>query len=179
MTFIEIIILSISLAMDAFSVSICKGLNTQNNYLKKVLITGIYFGTFQSIMTILGSILGSTCSKFINTIDYLIAFVFLIIIGINMLISNSKEVDESFNFLSMIIASIATSIDALVIGITLSFMKTNIYLASLCIGIITFILSALGIVIGHIIGNKYHKIAEKTGGIFLIFLALKILLEHL
>lgn len=183
MGFIELIILSIGLAMDAFAVSVCKGLSMSKMNWKNACIIGIYFGFFQGFMPLVGYLLGISFQDKICSIDHWIAFILLGIIGLNMIkeaISKENEKqDESIKFKDMIILAIATSIDALAVGITFAFLKVNILLAISLIGIITLIISVAGVKIGNIFGDKYEKKAEFAGGIILILLGIKILFEHL
>lgn len=180
---VELIIISIGLAMDAFAVSICKGLAMKKMNWKNAVITGTYFGVFQAIMPLIGFLLGLGFEQKITSIDHWIAFILLGLIGANMLKSSfSKEKEEapdSVDFKTMIVLSIATSIDALAIGITFAFLQVNIILAITLIGIITFGLSVIGVKIGNIFGDKYEKKAEFVGGLILILMGIKILLEHL
>ena len=179
----ELIILSVGLAMDAFAVAICKGLSMKKMNWKNASIIGAYFGIFQGLMPIIGYLIGMNFQSKIEGVDHWIAFVLLGTIGINMIkeaISKQNEiVSESINFKEMIILGIATSIDALVIGITFAFLKVNCILASSLIGVITFAISVLGVKIGNVFGSKYEKKAQFTGGTILIILGIKILLEHL
>lgn len=180
---IELIILSVGLAMDAFAVAVCKGLSMKKMSWKKGLIIGAYFGIFQSLMPFLGYMLGVNFQEKIQSIDHWIAFILLGIIGLNMLKEAiSKETEnsnDSVNFKDMLILAIATSIDALAVGITFAFLKVNILLAIILIGIITFVISVAGVKIGNVFGCKYEKKAEFIGGLILILLGIKILLEHL
>lgn len=183
MGLLELIILSIGLAMDAFAVAVCKGLSMSKMKWRNACIIGIYFGFFQAFMPFIGYLLGISFQDKICSIDHWIAFVLLGIIGLNMIkesISNENEKnDESIKFKDMIILALATSIDALAVGITFAFLKVNILLAISLIGIITLIISVAGVKIGNIFGNRYEKKAEFAGGIILILLGIKILLEHL
>lgn len=183
MGLLELIILSIGLAMDAFAVSICKGLSMSKMKWKNAIIIGLYFGIFQALMPLIGYLLGISFQNAITNIDHWIAFVLLVGIGINMIkeaMSNeTKETNDSVKFKDMIILAIATSIDALAIGVTLAFLKVNIVLSMSIIGIITFIISIIGVKIGNVFGDKYKPKAELAGGIILILLGIKILLEHL
>lgn len=185
MGIIEIILLSIGLGMDAFAVSVCKGISIKKMDYKKSIIIGLYFGAFQALMPVIGYFLGETFSEFISNIDHWIAFILLTIIGGKMIkdaISKEKE-NENYNddisFKTMIVLAIATSIDALAVGITFAFFKVNVLLSVTLIGIITFILSVIGTKIGNRFGNKYEKNAELIGGTILILIGLKILCEHL
>lgn len=183
MGIIELIILSIGLAMDAFAVSVCKGLSMKKMRWKNAIIVALYFGFFQAFMPVVGYLLGVNFQEKIANIDHWIAFILLGIIGLNMIKEAlSKETDvpnDSVKFKDMIVLAIATSIDALAVGITFAFLKVNLILAISLIGIITFIISILGVKIGNIFGNKYEKKAEFAGGVILILLGIKILLEHL
>ena len=183
MGLIELIILSIGLAMDAFAVAVCKGLSMQKMNWNKGLIIGAYFGIFQALMPVIGYLLGVNFQEKIQSIDHWIAFILLGIIGLNMLkeaISKETETsNDSIKFKDMLILAIATSIDALAVGITFAFLKVNIWLAIILIGLITFIISTLGVKIGNVFGSKYEKKAEFAGGLILILLGAKILLEHL
>ena len=178
----EIILISISLAMDAFAVSICKGLSMQKMNWKKAIIIGLYFGIFQALMPTIGYFLGVGFESLVTTIDHWIVFILLAFIGGNMIkesFSEEEFCDSDLSFQSMIILAVATSIDALAVGITFAFLEINIILAISLIGIITFILSIIGVKIGNRFGNKYESKAELAGGLILILIGLKILLEHL
>ena len=183
MGLVELIILSVGLAMDAFAVSICKGLAMKKMKWKKAIIIGLYFGIFQAIMPLIGYLLGVSFQSAITSIDHWVAFVLLVGIGANMIreaISKEKEeANDSIKIKDMLILAIATSIDALAIGITFAFLEVNITLAVSLIGIITFIISVIGVKIGNIFGDKYERKAELAGGIILIGLGIKILIEHL
>ena len=183
MGIIELMILSIGLAMDAFAVSVCKGLSMQKMNWKNAIIIGVYFGFFQAFMPVIGYVLGVNFQDKITNIDHWIAFILLAIIGINMikeaLNKECETTNDSVKFKDMIILAVATSIDALAVGITFAFLKVNILLAFSLIGIITCILSIIGVKIGNIFGDKYQKKAELLGGVILILLGVKILLEHL
>lgn len=183
MGIIELIVLSIGLAMDAFAVSICKGLSMPRMKWKNAIIIGAYFGYFQALMPALGYLLGFNFQDRISNIDHWVAFILLGVIGINMIkeaISKDNDIhNDSVKFKDMIVLAIATSIDALAVGITFAFLNVNLILAISLIGIITFIISVLGVKVGNIFGDKYEKKAEFMGGIILILLGIKILLEHL
>ena len=180
---IELLLLSVGLAMDAFAVSICKGISMKKMNWKKAIIVGLYFGIFQALMPIIGYFLGSTFEDLVTHIDHWIAFALLAIIGGGM-IKESFEYDnenknDDVSFKIMIVLAIATSIDALAVGITFAFLNVNLLLAVSLIGIITFILSVAGTKIGNRFGDKYESKAELVGGIILVLLGVKILLEHL
>ena len=182
MGILELIILSIGLAMDAFAVSICKGLSVKKVKPKHYLIVGGYFGGFQALMPLVGYLLGISFQQFIVSIDHWIAFILLGIIGINMIkesFEDDENVNASFSFKDMLPLAVATSIDALAVGITSAFLQVNIALAVTLIGVITFIFSAVGIKIGVIFGDKFKNKAELLGGVVLILIGLKILLDHL
>ena len=182
MSVIELILIGISLSMDAFAVSICKGLSVGAIKPKHMLSAGLWFGGFQALMPLIGFALGSAFEKYITSIDHWVAFILLGIIGFNMIKESREEEadqDASFAFKEMLVLAIATSIDALAVGITFAFPKVNIILAVTLIGITTFIFSAGGIKIGSVFGDKYKSKAEFFGGAVLICLGLKILIEHL
>lgn len=177
-----IILTSFSLAMDAFAVSVCKGIAMKKMDWKKALIIGLYFGGFQALMPLIGYLLGVNFSELVKSVDHWIAFVLLGIIGGKMIkesFEGEEEISDGVDFKSMIVLAIATSIDALAVGITFAFLNVNIVFAVFMIGIATFVLSILGTKIGNSFGSKYGKKAEFVGGIILILLGMKILLEHL
>ena len=181
MSILEIIFTALGLAMDAFAVSICKGLSLKKVSFKNAILVGTYFGLFQGLMPLIGYFLGFKMKDAIMSIDHWIAFILLGIIGLNMILDSFKKesIDDNLEFKTMLILAIATSIDALAIGITFAFLEVNIYFAVTLTAIITFIISALGVKIGNIFGNKYSSKAEIFGGIVLILMGIKILLEHL
>ena len=178
----ELLVIAIGLSMDAFAVSICKGLSMRKMNWKNAILAGIYFGGFQSLMPLLGYFLGSRFKDYIVSVDHWIAFILLAIIGISM-IKESRESDEdindSFDFKTMLVLAIATSIDALAIGVTFAFLSVNIVPAVSFIGVITFTLSVIGIKIGNVFGSKFKSKAELAGGFILIIMGIKILIEHL
>ena len=185
MEIIEVFILAIALSMDAFAVAICKGLSLKKLQVSKMIIVGLYFGIFQALMPFVGYLLGSTFAKYIEAVDHWVAFALLLLIGANMIreaiSSKEEEIDDNFSFKSMLILAIATSIDALTIGISFSMEPPaiSIYWTVLIIGFTTFILSAIGVLIGNIFGSKFKRPAEITGGIILILLEIKVLLNGL
>lgn len=182
MGFFDLFLIAVALSMDAFAVSVCKGLSVQKLQAKHAVTAGVYFGGFQALMPVIGFLLGAKFEKFIVTIDHWIAFLLLAVIGANMIkeaFSEAEEVDSSFGFRAMLPLAIATSIDALAVGITFAFLNVNIATAAVLIGVTTFVLSTAGVVIGNIFGAKYKSGAEIAGGIVLILMGLKILLEHL
>lgn len=185
----ELFLLAVGLSMDAFAVSICKGLAMKKATLKAEATCGLWFGGFQMLMPIIGFFLGSLFAEAIEAFDHWVAFGLLVIIGINMLKEALEKEDESddnpekdadLSVRTMFLMAVATSIDALAVGISLAMVgSVNIWLAAAFIGICTFLLSALGVKIGNVFGSRYEKKAEFTGGIILILLGVKILLEHL
>lgn len=184
MGIIELLILAIGLSMDAFAVAVCKGLATYKLKKRHMIITGAWFGGFQALMPLLGYFLGTTFEKYVTAVDHYIAFVLLGGIGANMIkeafSKEENETDCSFSFKPMLIMAIATSIDALAVGITFALLPdVNIFAAVLFIGTITFTLSAIGVKIGNVFGAKWKSKAEFMGGVILIFLGVKILIEHL
>lgn len=184
MGFLDIFLIGVALSMDAFAVSVCKGLSVKKAGVKHVLTVGVYFGGFQALMPMLGFLLGYKFESFITNIDHWIAFVLLAIIGGNMIREalgkdeDDKENDD-FSFKAMLPLAVATSIDALAVGISFAFLGVDIVTAALLIGATTFVLSGAGIFVGNIFGSKYKSKAELAGGIVLILIGAKILLEHL
>ena len=183
MGLIELFLIAVGLSMDAFAVSVCKGLAMPKCTFKKAAIVGLWFGGFQALMPALGYVLGAQFQEAIASIDHWIAFVLLALIGGNMiheaLDNDEEEADASLDVKTMFLLAVATSIDALAIGITFAFLKVNIIPAVCFIGIVTFIISFAGVKIGNVFGARYKNKAEIVGGIILILLGLKILLEHL
>lgn len=183
MTLLEIILVGIGLSMDAFAVSICKGLSMKKLKYKNALIVGAYFGIFQAIMPLLGYLLGTTFSNLVISIDHWIAFILLSTIGGKMLkeaySNNEEDENDNLDFKTMLVLAIATSIDALAIGITFAFFEINIIKAISIIGFLTFTISAIGVIIGNKFGHKFQGKAEIVGGAILILIGCKILVEHL
>ena len=183
MGLIELFLIAVGLSMDAFAVSVCKGLAMPKCTFKKAAIVGLWFGGFQALMPAIGYILGAQFQEAIASIDHWIAFVLLALIGGNMiheaLDNDEEEADASLDVKTMFLLAVATSIDALAIGITFAFLKVNIIPAVCFIGIVTFIISFAGLKIGNVFGARYKNKAEIVGGVILILLGLKILLEHL
>ena len=179
---IELLALALGLSMDAFAVSICKGLSVPKLQAKHCLICGVYFGGFQALMPLIGWALGIRFQSMITNIDW-IAFVLLAVIGANMIKESfSKEEecpDASFGFKTMLTLAVATSIDALAVGVTFAFLDVSIVPAVLLIGATTFVCSAVGVKIGNVFGNRFQSKAEFLGGLVLIAIGLKILIEHL
>lgn len=183
MKLIDIFLISLSLAMDSFAISVSKGLQFKKFEIKKALIIGLYFGTFQALMPLIGYLLGNSFKNFITSIDHWITFTLLSIIGFNMIIStitdSPKNHNDKLDFKTMLPLSIATSIDALAIGITFAFLKCNLFISITSIGLTAFTLSAIGTFIGYKFGQKSKSKAEIIGGLILIYIGLKTLLEHL
>lgn len=183
MSLFDLFLLAVGLSMDAFAVSVCKGLALPKIDVKKTCIVGLWFGGFQAGMPLLGYLLGKQFEKYITSIDHWIAFILLGIIGISMLreaFSKEQEPENaSLGVKTMLILAIATSIDALAVGITFAFLRVNIVPAVTFIGVITFLLSGIGVKVGNVFGMKYKAKAEIAGGVLLILMGLKILLEHL
>lgn len=187
MGIIELLLLAVSLSMDAFAVSVCQGLSMKAINKKKTLMIGLYFGGFQALMPLIGWALGTQFEKYITSIDHWIAFILLSIIGANMIIEAFKKDDDEVNTTNgdiinhkeLLMLAIATSIDALTIGIMFAFLKVNIVQSISIIGVCTFILSMIGVCIGNKFGAKYKNKAEFVGGLILILIGLKVLLEHL
>jgi len=187
MGFIELLIQAVALSMDAFSVSICKGLATKNIKLRHGLICGAWFGGFQALMPLAGFWLASLFAQQIRAFDHWIAFGLLAIIGINMLreaLSSDCDCEEhnaDFGIRTMLMMAIATSIDAMAAGVSMAMVLTGtqIFMAVALIGGFTFAFCAVGVKIGNVFGNRFEKKAQILGGVILILLGLKILLEHL
>lgn len=186
--FIELFLLGIGLAMDAFAVSVCKGLGMRRLNKKQTLIIGLYFGGFQALMPLIGWLLGSQFQKYITSIDHWIAFILLSFIGGKMMIEAIREwneeetvnvMDAPLDHKNMLVLAVATSIDALAVGITFAFLDTPIIEAITIIGITTMVISIIGVVVGNFFGSRYKSKAEFIGGLILVLLGLKILLEHL
>lgn len=182
MGIIDLFLIAVGLSMDAFAVAVCKGLSVKRANIKQGIIVGLYFGGFQAGMPLLGYLLGSNFARYIEEFDHWVAFVLLGIIGINM-IRESREKEEkvnaSFAPKAMLPMAVATSIDALAVGVSFAFMKVQIGWAVAFIGLITFTLSAIGVKVGNHFGLKYKSKAELFGGVVLIALGIKILAEHL
>lgn len=183
MSLFDLIVTAVALSMDAFAVSVSKGLSTPNLRLKHGLITGAYFGGFQALMPLIGFFLASSFAEYIKRFDHWVAFGLLALIGANMLreaLSKEEEkINESFSFRAMLPLAIATSIDALATGVSFAVTDTNIWLAISLVGVTTFAFSAAGVKIGNVFGLKYKSKAEVIGGLILILMGVKILVEHL
>ena len=184
MDIVTLIGISVALSMDAFSVSICKGLATKRFSLKTAFLCGLWFGFFQALMPVIGYFLGTQFERLITQIDHWISFGLLSLIGINMIREALHGNDENDNdactgFKTMLLLAIATSIDAFAVGVTFAFLNVNLWFSVLIIGITTFLFSFVGVKIGNIFGSRYSKISEIVGGVILIIMGTKILIEHL
>ena len=181
MGFPELLLIAVGLSMDAFAVSICKGLSLKKLRARDALLVGLYFGGFQFLMPVIGWALGYRFKHVIESVDHWIAFGLLTVIGVSMIreARQAEEFNDDLSFRTMLLLAIATSIDALAVGVTFAFLQVRILPAAGLIGVTTFLLSALGVYIGHLFGLKYKAKAEIAGGVILIFIGAKILLEHL
>lgn len=183
MSLFELFLLAIGLSMDAFAVAICKGLSMQQFNQKHAAIIALYFGAFQALMPAIGYLLGSRFQQSITAYDHWIAFILLVLIGGNMVKESFDHETEtsspSINFKEMLVLAIATSIDALAVGVTFAFLQVSLIPAISIIGITAFVMSFLGVKVGHVFGTKYKSKAEFAGGLILIVIGGKILIEHL
>lgn len=182
MSYWEILVLAIGLSMDAFAVSVCKGLSLKKIRPVHMVKAGLWFGGFQALMPLIGFLLAGLFSNFIDQYDHWIAFGLLVLIGLNMireLFGKEEEQNASMDIKTMLLMAIATSIDALAVGVSFAFLEVSIIPAVLIIGVTTFVFSMAGIKLGSIFGDKYQKSAQLAGGIILILIGLKILLEGL
>ena len=174
MSLMELFLIAVGLSMDAFAVSVCKGLSVRKATVKHALCVGLYFGGFQALMPLIGYLLGTQFESFITSVDHWIAFVLLSFIGGNMIreaLSHEEEkLDDSFSFKTMMTLAVATSIDALAMGVTFAFLRVNIVPAVLFIGATTFVLSAAGLKVGNVFGAKYKSRAELFGGVVLVLM---------
>lgn len=183
LSLLELFLIAVGLSMDAFAVSVCKGLAMKKLSYKKACLIGLWFGGFQGLMPLIGFLLGTQFEHFITKFDHWIAFVLLGLIGAGMikeaLSKDEEEANDSVDVKTMFLLAVATSIDALAVGVTFAFLQVNIVAAISFIGCITFVLSVIGVKIGNVFGLRYKSKAELAGGIILILMGLKILLEHL
>ena len=184
MSFWEILLLAVGVSMDAFAVSIGKGLSAQRASWREALTVGLWFGGFQALMPVIGYYLGISFADLVTKVDHWIAFGLLLLIGGNMIREalqpeDEKTADTSFGFKTMLVLAIATSIDALAVGISFAFLGTNLWRAILIIGLTTFAFSAVGLLIGKRVGSRFHAGAQILGGVILIAIGVKILVEHL
>ena len=182
MGIIELFLFAVSLSMDAFAVSVCKGLSVKTLRPRHGVIAGLYFGGFQALMPLIGWLLGRQFEGLIKSVDHWVAFVLLALIGANMVresFGKDEEVNDSFSFKTMLPLAVATSIDALAVGVTFAFLEVQILPAIALIGVTTFAFSAAGVKIGNVFGVRFKSKAELAGGVILILLGIKILVEHL
>lgn len=186
MGFFELFLIAVGLSMDAFAVSICKGLKMQRFNVRHAGVIALAFGGFQALMPVIGWFLGKQFESYITGIDHWIAFALLAVIGGKMAVESFKKEEEDsskenekLDVKELLVLAVATSIDALAVGITFAFLQVSIVPAVSLIGVITFVLSSVGVFIGHKFGAKFKSKAELAGGIILILIGLKILLEHL
>ena len=181
MNALDILLISIGMAMDSFAVSVCKGLSIKKAGIPEGVKCGIYFGGFQALMPVIGYYLGKLFEELIVKIDHWIAFGLLLFIGLSMIKESreSEKVDDKMDVRTMLILAVATSIDALSVGVTLAFVDVNIWVVVSSIGIVTFLFSLVGVLIGRRVGSMLGNRAKIIGGVILIYLGVKILLEHL
>lgn len=182
MSLADLFVIAVGLAMDAFAVSVCKGLSVQHMRPRHALICGVWFGAFQALMPLLGYWLGSGFAGFIGSFGHWVAFALLAIIGVNMLresFGDEEEVTPDFSPKAMLPLAVATSIDALAVGVSFAAVGTNILAAVILIGLVTLVLAAAGVKIGNLFGTRYKALAERAGGVVLILMGLKILLQGL
>jgi len=182
MSILEIILIALGVSMDAFAVAVCKGLSVSKVNLKHVVSVGLWFGGFQALMPLIGFYAGVHFADVVSSVDHWIAFILLGFIGINM-IKESRSTDENasdsdFSFRTMLAMAVATSIDALAVGVSFAFLRVDIWLAVIFIGIVTAAFSMIGICIGNAFGSRIKSYSELLGGIILIGIGVKILLEH-
>ena len=183
MKFIELFLIGVSLAMDAFAVSVGKGLSVKQVQPRHVMSAGLWFGGFQALMPIIGYFLGCSLAHIVGLVDHWIAFGLLVLIGLNMiretLSGDDEDQDADFGARKMFVMAVATSIDALTVGVSMAFLDVDIWVAATVIGVVTFALSALGVSLGNRFGAKVGSRAGVLGGVVLIVLGIKILIEHL
>lgn len=182
MSFIELFLLAVGLSMDAFAVSVCKGLSVREPKPKHALICGAYFGVFQALMPTIGYFAGRSFSDLISEYDHWVVFILLSFIGINMIRESrggEETLNDDFTFKTMIILAVATSIDALAVGVSFAFLKVNLIPSVTLIGLTTFVISAIGLKVGSAFGSRYKSKAELAGGVILILIGLKVLLTDL
>lgn len=183
MKFLELLVIAVGLSMDAFAVSIGKGLSSGKKSLRNALTCGIWFGLFQALMPLIGYFAGISFAEFVESADHWIAFVLLALIGLNMIreaLSGKEDApDACFGFRTMFLMAVATSIDALACGVSFAFLGADIWSSVAVIGVTTFIFSVVGCLFGEVAGSRFHKGAQIFGGVILVLIGLKILLEHL
>lgn len=176
----NLIAISVAVSLDAFAVAIGKGLSLEKKSVSKSLLVGILFGIFQMMMTLIGFFLGKSCASFIEVTAHWLAFLLLGVVGVNMILEGFRnETDDTgWRIPTLLILSLATSLDAFSVGITLAFLKTQIFVTSVVIGLITFVLCFIGVFLGHKLGTKFQTGATAFGGLILILIGCHILLEH-
>lgn len=185
MGILEVFLIGVGLSMDAFAVAICRGLKMQKLNVGQTALIALFFGGFQALMPLIGWFLGTQFESYITAVDHWVAFILLAVIGGKMIYDSFKKEEDDgseksvLNIKELLVMAIATSIDALAVGITFAFLNVNIWSSISVIGVTTFVLSAVGVFIGHKFGAKYKNKAELAGGIILVLIGLKILLEHL
>ena len=184
MHFVELLIIALGFSMDAFAVSICKGLSTPKAKMRHMLIVGAWFGGFQALMPLIGYLVGTTFASYIEAFDHWVAFILLGFIGFNMireaLSGEAEETNDCFGAKTMFVMAIATSIDALAGGVAFALIPDiNIWLTVVAIGIVTFLMSAVGVKVGNLFGARFKSRAELAGGIILVLMGIKFLLEGL
>lgn len=183
MNILDILLLALGDAMDACAVSMAKGTTTRKPQLRHYMSVGLWFGGFQALMTLLGYFVGDRFAHLVTSFDHWISFILLAFLGFSLireaLSKQEQSIDKGYSAKSMFIMAVATSVDALAVGVSLAFEDVNIWLAAMVIGVVTFVLSVAGLNIGHIFGNRYKSSAEIIGGVVLIFIGVKILLSHL
>jgi len=178
---LTLVLISVGLAMDAFAVSVCKGLSVKESRTRAMLTAGIWFGVFQGVMPVIGYFLGESMYSYIADYDHWVAFLILLVIGINMIresFSGEEEMDDDMGMKVMLLLAIATSIDAFAVGISLAMDEADIAVSALVIGVITMVLSMAGFRIGALFGHLFSRKAEAAGGIILILIGIKMVLEH-
>ncbi len=182
MDLLTVTLIAVGLAMDAFAVAVCKGLAMRRPGTRAILTIALWFGVFQALMPVIGYYLGASLYSYISSIDHWVAFVLLAVIGLNMVresFSDDEEMDGDTGFRTMLVLAVATSIDALAVGISLAMTGDDIVTSALLIGVITFLISAAGVKFGSLFGDRFGKRAELAGGIILVLIGLRILLDGL
>lgn len=183
MDVLSVVLIAVGLAMDAFAVAICKGLAMKKPPLRAVIVIALWFGIFQAVMPIIGFYLGTTLYDYIADYDHWIAFILLVLIGANMireaLSGEEEDMDACIDSKTMLVLAVATSIDALAVGISLAMSGDNIWSSALIIGVVTFLISAFGVKVGSLFGDRFGRKAELAGGLILIIIGLRVLLDGL
>lgn len=182
MNIVEILLIALGLAMDAFAVSVCKGLSLEKSELKKALYAGLWFGFFQALMPVIGYFTGDKLSEYVAAFDHWVVFFLLSAIGVNMIkesFDKNSAINDSFKMTEMLFFASATSIDAFAVGISFALMKVNILIACIIIGTTTFLISVAGVKIGNLFGTGFKTKAEFVGGVILILIGIKVLIQHI